>query len=272
MINVAPKKIQIVDQSKNRLQKRRSNNTSSNSILLKNNRDISDIQSEVCESMSKVNEVRKDLNLFAENNTNSEETKKSIKYITSEKKSLINEIEYDDVKLRKITTNIIEKMDYLSNPRSSLKGVKLVDPNIQFYKNITSIAPKEIANRDMYNFLMKPLPKEKTLICKIVKISETPLERLYPRYFLYINSNSQFLLAAQKVYKTTSICYLISMNPDNFDTHSEYYIGKISSNFLGNEFNIFDCGKKPSNKITNEAEYRRQLGSIKYVKLKYYTK
>jgi tubby-related protein 1 len=48
-----------------------------------------------------------------------------------------------------------------------------------------------------------------------------------------------------------------------FNKNSDSYIGKLRSNFIGTEFNIYNSGKNPKNS-SNFDQVRHQLGSIVY--------
>jgi hypothetical protein len=111
---------------------------------------------------------------------------------------------------------------------------------------------------------MNPIPKNFTLICNIKKENFKLKEKIYPRYILYINSNDKFLLAAKKIFKPMSSTYLISKNKEIINQKSSDYIGKVSSNFIGNEFNIFGRGKKANKLNKNFTELRPQYGAVKY--------
>lgn len=53
--------------------------------------------------------------------------------------------------------------------------------------------------------------------------------------------NGKFLLSAKRNRRVTSTEYVISMDADNISRSSSSYIGKVSSNFLGTKFIIFDA-------------------------------
>jgi tubby-related protein 1 len=58
--------------------------------------------------------------------------------------------------------------------------------------------------------------------------------------------------------------YLISYKKDELKKNSLYYLGKLRSNFMGTEFNIYDHGENP--KKTKDAQrVREHLGVILYV-------
>ena len=128
------------------------------------------------------------------------------------------------------------------------------------WERLNSYIPKPITIDEMNDFIFKPLPNNKILNCKIVITSQNTYEKLYPKYFLYVYNNDKFLLSAKKIFKTTSTNYYIFNKEDMSDNS---YIGKISSNFLSTEFNIYDNGKKPGK--AKESEIRISFGTIVYV-------
>ncbi len=97
---------------------------------------------------------------------------------------------------------------------------------------------------------------------------ENKMEKYFPRYYLYINSNEKFLMGAKKIFAGTSTVYYISREIDDFNIDSKAYLGKISSNFVGNEFNIYDRGKS-GKEAKLEGDLRAQLGFVSYVKINF---
>jgi hypothetical protein len=124
------------------------------------------------------------------------------------------------------------------------------------WKYLSSIIPKKISIEDMEIMLYSPLPKNKTMFCKIVVKYNNKFEKLYPRYYLYINSNDKFIMCAKKFFVLSGTNYLISSIEEEFKNKSSSYLGNVNSNFFGTEFNIYDKGEK---------ETRAQYGCIKYV-------
>jgi hypothetical protein len=112
----------------------------------------------------------------------------------------------------------------------------------------------------MNDFLFIPLPRDKIFNCKIIMRSENSFEKIYPRYYLYMYNNDKFILSARKVFKATSTSYNIYCDEDNMC--DSFYIGKISSNFLSTEFNIYDKGNKPGKA---KGDVRVNYGTIVYV-------
>jgi len=77
------------------------------------------------------------------------------------------------------------------------------------------------------------------------------MESLYPKYYVHIKNNEKFLMAARKRPNNMTSNYLITMDNENFDKKSKYYLGKLRSNFMGTEFHIFDTLKKTPSKQRN---------------------
>lgn len=69
-------------------------------------------------------------------------------------------------------------------------------------------------------------------------------------------------MSAKKRPKNMSSNYIITMNFDNFDKDTNC-IGKLRSNFLGTEFNLYDSGKNPKD-CDNSDEWRSHFATIVY--------
>jgi tubby-related protein 1 len=110
---------------------------------------------------------------------------------------------------------------------------------------------------------MTPLEKGKAFVCNIKKVYSGKLEKLFPKYYVYINNNDKLLMVAKKIFQATSSVYHICISDSNFANDSDAYLGKVSSNLIGNEFSIFDKGKKYSEAKT-ENELRIQFGCVNY--------
>jgi len=92
------------------------------------------------------------------------------------------------------------------------------------------------------------------------------MERLYPKYYVSINNNEKFLMAGRKRPNNTTPNYIITMDNEVFDKNSNLYLGKLRSNFLGTEFQIYNTGKNPDD-TKNFDDVRAHLGCIKYVSI-----
>ena len=97
--------------------------------------------------------------------------------------------------------------------------------------------------------------------------------KLFPEYRLYLKRGDRFLMFAKKKPKNRTSNYMITTiphsNQHNRNTDKERIIGKLRSNFLGTEFQIFDYGANRSKvSIEDDGEYatdvRCELGAITY--------
>lgn len=162
------------------------------------------------------------------------------------------------------TDNNILARNEEARKKNKSKGFKINDKN-EFLKNLTSIIPKEIDSIDLQTFLTEPLPKNRTLMCKVVITANNKIDKLLPKIYLHINNNSKMLMVAKRVLRATSTNYFIMKADEKFDDTSKDYLGKISSNWIGNIFNIFDNGYNPKKAVDEASKIRSLLGSIVYV-------
>jgi hypothetical protein len=143
-----------------------------------------------------------------------------------------------------------------------------LDENVRLslWEMLNSYLPREIDINEMKNFLFKPLPNNKILNCKIILRAENTFGKMYPIYFLYVYNNDRFLLSAKKIFKTTATNYYIFNDMDDMNENSNCFIGKISSNFLSTEFNIYDKGRK-AEKNVKSSDLRINYGTVIYVNI-----
>ncbi|KAI3736976.1 hypothetical protein L2E82_26967 [Cichorium intybus] len=89
--------------------------------------------------------------------------------------------------------------------------------------------------------LKQPGPRGEPIQCFIRRDRTTSTYRLYLGLTPALAGNaSKLLLAAKKVRKATRTEFLISLAANEFSRASNTYIGKLSSNFLGTKFVIYD--------------------------------
>lgn len=114
---------------------------------------------------------------------------------------------------------------------------------------------------DMKSFLMHPCPKGYRIECTI-KRDRSGMARFYPKYHCYISNGPQYLMSAKKRGQNKTSNYLVAYNKD-VKKNSAYCLGKVRSNFMGTEFNIFDEGLNPS-KAKDIERLRSNLGVVLY--------
>jgi len=125
--------------------------------------------------------------------------------------------------------------------------------------------------RNFRDFLVRPLHPDLHLECRLVR-NRSGFKRFFPVYSLSIEQTGSFLLAAKKRPNNKTSNYLISMSESDLKKNSAFYIGKLRSNFLGTEYNVYDRGLNPKKKKARPDEHREQLGAVLYVRGRQHTK
>jgi len=98
---------------------------------------------------------------------------------------------------------------------------------------------------------------------------KTGMARLYPTYEVYLKDGEQFLLAARRRKKQKQSNYKVSLDRDDLSRHSSNYFGKLKSNFMGTEFQMYDEGINPD-KLTeaqrdgSRVQVRQELATVLY--------
>jgi tubby-related protein 1 len=124
------------------------------------------------------------------------------------------------------------------------------------------MTPNELDGMDMRSFLMRPCPK-KTMIQCTIRRDKSGFNRFYPKYLCYMSLNQRFLLVGKKRSSNKTSNYLVSYNKDVINNKPPFYLGKLRSNFLGTEFNIWDSGLSPK-KSPSRDKFREQMGVVQY--------
>lgn len=132
--------------------------------------------------------------------------------------------------------------------------------NSQVQSKILHIDVSKIT--DMKAFLTTPCPKGYRIECTI-KREKSGMARFYPKYHCYLSNGPQYLMSGKKRAHNATSNYLISYNKNDFKKNSPYCLGKLRSNFLGTEFNIFDQGMNPG-KVKDIEKLRSHLGVVLY--------
>eukprot|EP00656_Telonema_subtile_P027945 TRINITY_DN30164_c0_g1_i1.p1 TRINITY_DN30164_c0_g1~~TRINITY_DN30164_c0_g1_i1.p1 ORF type:complete len:228 (-),score=43.88 TRINITY_DN30164_c0_g1_i1:278-961(-) len=83
----------------------------------------------------------------------------------------------------------------------------------------------------------------------------------------YLKDGMRFVMAARKRKKTKGAYYIISASKGDISRHDDQFAGKVRSNILGTEFNIFDngLGGDDQDKVKNgSGDTRKELGFVTY--------
>lgn len=70
---------------------------------------------------------------------------------------------------------------------------------------------------------------------------------------MYFTDDKTHLLTAKKRPKNKTSNYIIGSSRDKLTKKSPFFLGKLRSNFLGTEFNIYDNGNNPKNTLAFES-------------------
>ncbi|KAG2370796.1 hypothetical protein C9374_005993 [Naegleria lovaniensis] len=117
--------------------------------------------------------------------------------------------------------------------------------------------------RDLRSFVVKPPPnRDQWVRCYILR-DTSKMNKMFPRYFMYAERGSTFLLSAKKRKGNKSSNYCVSLSKEDISRSSDTFIGKLRSNFLGTEFQLFDNGEKAA-KLKPGTHLRNNLASIVY--------
>ena len=98
-------------------------------------------------------------------------------------------------------------------------------------------------------------------MCNIVKKGEG-LDKINPKYFMKVYNKGVFILAARRVLNS-SYKYEFSLFQEDFS--SSALVGRMSSNFVGTVFNIYNEGK-PHQEAKSANELRQQFAVVTYVR------
>jgi tubby and related proteins len=112
---------------------------------------------------------------------------------------------------------------------------------------------------------MRPLPRGAGIVqCHIVR-NKSGTNKLFPIYSLYLKENDRFLMCSKKRANNKTSNYIISKGEHDLSRESPNYLGKLRSNFVGTEFQVYDNGASPdSEESARGAEIRRELGAVMY--------
>lgn len=122
---------------------------------------------------------------------------------------------------------------------------------------------------DMRAFLCSPLPRNNGVLQCYIRRNKSGTNKLFPIYSLYLKEGDVFLMASKKRPKNKTSNYLISMDQNDLNRTGRGYLGKLRSNFVGTEFQIFDNGVNPKDSEPDEAAnsngaVRCEMGSVMY--------
>ena len=119
----------------------------------------------------------------------------------------------------------------------------------------------------MRQFLTSPVPKANGIVQCYIRRNKSGTNRLFPVYSLYLKDGDRFLMCSKKRPNNKTSNYLVSMGEGDLSRDGANYLGKLRSNFVGTEFEIFDNGHNPNDGETDNmagGHVRKDLGAVMY--------
>ena len=129
---------------------------------------------------------------------------------------------------------------------------------------VRTIEPLNLS--DMRRFLTNPVPKGCGVVQCYIRRNKNGTNKIFPVYSLYLKEGDRFLMTSKKRPNNKTSNYLISMGEGDMNRDGVNYLGKLRSNFVGTEFQVFDNGISPKEAGVddNNNSIRKELGSVIY--------
>eukprot|EP01035_Chromulina_nebulosa_P019855 gene19855-25805_t len=125
------------------------------------------------------------------------------------------------------------------------------------------VTPLNLSN--MKQFLTSPVPRTAGVVQCYIRRIKGVSSMFPPVYNLYLKDGDRFLMTSKKRPNNKTSNYLISMAENDLNRESGNYLGKLRSNFVGTEFQVYDNGVSPKESATaGDSVIRKELASIMY--------
>ena len=153
-------------------------------------------------------------------------------------------------------------------------GAKLEEDRSPKFRNsenirevVKTIEPLNLT--DMKSFLANPIPKGCGVVQCYIRRNKNGTNKIFPVYSLYLKEGDRFLMASKKRPNNKTSNYLISMGEGDMNRDGANYLGKLRSNFVGTEFQVFDNGVSPKDSEGDDvnstnSNVRKELASVIY--------
>jgi tubby-related protein 1 len=131
-------------------------------------------------------------------------------------------------------------------------------------ETVRTIEPLNLS--DMRQFLTNPVPKGCGVVQCYIRRNKNGTNKIFPVYSLYLKEGDRFLMTSKKRPNNKTSNYLISMGEGDMNRDGVNYLGKLRSNFVGTEFQVFDNGISPKEAGMDDSSssIRKELGSVIY--------
>ncbi|XP_020231357.1 tubby-like F-box protein 7 [Cajanus cajan] len=156
--------------------------------------------------------------------------------------------------LPEILGEIVRRVDAAEEQWPNRQNVVACACVCKRWRHITREIVRQPSNTGRITFpscLKQPGPRDVPHQCLIKRNKKTSTFYLYLALTPSFTDKGKFLLAARRYRCGTHTEYIISLDADDLSQGSKAYVGKLSSDFLGTNFTIYDSqpphsGAKPS--------------------------
>lgn len=145
--------------------------------------------------------------------------------------------------LPELLTEMIQRVEESEGAWPGRKNVVSCASVCKSWRDITKEivkAPDLSGKLTFPSSLKQPGARDPPMQCFIKRRKETSTYYLYLGLTPTFMENGKFLLAARRFRHPTSTEYIISLDADDLSQGSNAYVGKLSSDFLGTKFTIYD--------------------------------
>jgi hypothetical protein len=102
-----------------------------------------------------------------------------------------------------------------------------------------------------------------TLSMEIIR-DKSGLNTFWPEFHLQFVKDQHHVISAKKTSSKFGSTFIISLSKQNFEEDSQYYLGKIKSDAIGEVFNIYGPGVNPKSAKVKRVAPREMLASVVY--------
>lgn len=106
------------------------------------------------------------------------------------------------------------------------------------------------------------VPRRGLLRCYVVR-TRTGVISSTQTFSMFLERGDKLIVAGRKRANKQTSNYLISLDANDLERHSDNFYGKVRANFSGTDFVIYDNGENPD-KATDQRPARVELGAVLY--------
>lgn len=160
----------------------------------------------------------------------------------------------------------LEEDDWENDDRASSSAAVEMNPSVGSRARPDVVeSTYKLDLSDMRTFLTTPLPKEAGTVQCQIRRNRDGTNKLHPTYTLFLKQDDVFLMNAKKRPNNRTSNYLVTMGLNDLSREGPNYLGKLRSNFIGTEFEIYDNGHNPKDQPEFSGQQtRKEMGGVMY--------